>query len=397
MNILMIAHYITFPSEGGNSRFCYILDLLKNDNKLELITSDFRHATKKRHTIDKNELEKLGYKVTMLHEPRYKKNITIKRLYSSRILAKNIKKYLNNLTEKPDIIYCAVPSLDLAKEAAKFAKRNKIRFIIDIQDLWPEAFRMALNIPVLSDILFYPMTIKANYIYKAADEIIGVSQTYVNRALAVNKTANGLSVFLGTDLNQFEKAANNHSHIKYKKITAAYVGTLGHSYDLKTAIDAIAIAKQKGVDIKFLIMGDGPLRNEYEKFAMIKGIDCEFTGRLPYKEMCRKLSMCHFAINPIKKNAPQSIINKHADYAIAQLPVVSTQEPGEYCEIINKYGMGINCVCEDANDLAEGVMLLCSNRKKRLLMSKKSKKCAKDLFDRKTSYLKIIKVIKEQQ
>ncbi len=37
-----------------------------------------------------------------------------------------------------------MPSLDVAKVAAKYAKENNIRFIIDIQDLWPEAFRMVL-------------------------------------------------------------------------------------------------------------------------------------------------------------------------------------------------------------------------------------------------------------
>lgn len=46
---------------------------------------------------------------------------------------------------------------------------------------------MVLNIPIISDIIFYPMNKKANFVYKNADEIIGVSETYVNRALKVNK------------------------------------------------------------------------------------------------------------------------------------------------------------------------------------------------------------------
>ena len=49
--------------------------------------------------------------------------------------------------------------------------KNDVRFIIDVQDIWPEAFKIILNIPVLSDIIYYPMKKQADYIYSAADEI----------------------------------------------------------------------------------------------------------------------------------------------------------------------------------------------------------------------------------
>lgn len=62
-------------------------------------------------------------------------------------------------------------------------KINNVRFIIDIQDLWPEAFKMVFKLPIVSDIVFAPFNFLANGIYKRADEIIAVSDTYVNRAL----------------------------------------------------------------------------------------------------------------------------------------------------------------------------------------------------------------------
>lgn len=58
-------------------------------------------------------------------------------------------------------------------------QKNKIPLIIDIQDLWPEAFKMAFNIPIISDILFAPMMRQANNIYSRADVIMAVSDTYV--------------------------------------------------------------------------------------------------------------------------------------------------------------------------------------------------------------------------
>ena len=79
--------------------------------------------------------------------------------------------------------------------------------------------------------IFYPMKKQADYIYSKADEIIAVSETYCNRALKVNKkTKKGLSVFLGTDLEYFDKCKeNNKTEFNDDIIRIAYIGTLGHS------------------------------------------------------------------------------------------------------------------------------------------------------------------------
>lgn len=394
----MIAHYVTFPSEGGNNRFCYILDLLKKEknNDIELITSDFRHGTKKKHDINKKDIDKLGYKVTFIHEPMYKKNIGLKRIFSAKVLARNTKKYLNNLSVLPDVIYCAVPSLDIAKEAAKFAKRNKIRFIIDIQDLWPEAFKMVFNVPILSNLLFYPSTQKANYIYSSANNIIAVSETYKNRAISKKSIdKKGISVFLGTDMNKFDAYSKNNNK-NTQTIKIAYIGTLGHSYDIKQVIDAIKIENKKGRNnIEFIVMGNGPLREEFEKYALLNKINCTFTGRLAYSEMVNKLSSCDIAVNPIRKGAAQSIINKVGDYASAGLPVINTQECKEYKSLIKKYHAGINCE-NNPQSIAKAIETLIEDEKEYRLMSKGNKRMAMELFDRAKTYETITKCIMQK-
>ena len=127
-------------------------------------------------------------------------------------------------------------------EAAKYCEKNGIRFVIDIQDLWPEAFQMVFNIPVVSQVIFAPFTFLANGIYKRADGICGVSDTYCERALKVNKKCKkGTTVFLGTELDTFDRYAAGTPIIPDKEgeVRLAYCGTLGASYDLTCVIDAI--------------------------------------------------------------------------------------------------------------------------------------------------------------
>ena len=137
------------PDENiGNSRSKTIIEFLLKSNpniSIELISTTFSHVYKnqRKYTVKDND----KYKFTLLYEPGYKKNVSLKRFYSHYIFGKNLYKYLNKMEQKPDIIYCLIPSLDAGKACAKYAKKNNIRFIIDIQDIWPEAFKLVFEVP----------------------------------------------------------------------------------------------------------------------------------------------------------------------------------------------------------------------------------------------------------
>lgn len=391
--ILIIANFTKLPWEQGNSRFPYIINLIdKEKYDVELVTSTFSHGEKRQRENKSNDMD-LDYKITLIDEPGYKKNVSLKRFYSHYVFAKNVEKHLGEI-EKPDIIYCAVPSLDVAKVAAKFAENNDIKFVIDIQDLWPEAFKMVFNIPVLSDIIFYPMKKTANYIYSKANSIVAVSKTYANRAAVVNKKFDKkLPVFLGTDLETFDNAKKVHEIVWDDDVVRlAYIGTLGHSYDIKCIIDAIKILNEKGLkNILFIVMGDGPLKESFEAYSKENNVNCEFTGRLAYEEMIGRLCACDIAINSITKGAAQSIINKVGDYAASGLPVVNNQESKEYRKLVEDYQIGFNVENSNPQEMAEKIELLYKDKELRKRLGENNRKLAEEKFDRNHTY----KVIKE--
>ncbi len=391
--LLIIANFVSLPNEGENCRFIYIANKIdKTKFDVEIIISNFYHTNKTK----RNELqENFDYKITLIGEPGYKKNISLKRFYSHFVFAQNVKKYLKTI-EKPDVIYCAIPTLDVSKVASKYAKENNIKFIIDVQDLWPEAFKMVFNIPVLSDIIFYPMKKIADYTYSRADAIIAVSETYKQRALSVNKKSkSAVSVFLGTDLEYFDKAKNETKTVSNDDIVRiAYVGTLGHSYDIKCVIDSIKILNEKGIkNIVFIIMGEGPLKEEFENYAKEKNVVCEFTGRLEYEEMVRKLCSCDICINSMTKGAAQSIVNKVGDYAASGLPVINNQENEEYRNLVNDYQIGFNVESNNAEEMAEKIEILYKDKELCRKFGNNNRRLAEEKFDRKETYKEIIKII----
>ena len=396
MDIVLLAQYFgdLEALEKNNNRFCYIATMLAKYHSVEVLTTTFFHKKKKRCMNFPDEYN--GFKITALDEPGYRKNISIRRFFSHKVLAGRMRKYLNQ-RKRPDVIYCAVPSLDCAYVAAKYAKENQSPFVIDIQDLWPEAFKMVLNVPVLKDLMFIPMDKKADYIYSNADYIIGVSNTYCERAKRVNINTDTTSILIGTNLATFDAyAKKNIIHREDKKLLLGYCGTLGHSYDLKCVFDALQIVKSRGYDnIDFWIMGSGPLLDELKEYAMEKGLNVKFLGWLPYEQMCGVLSSCDVCINPISKGAAQSIINKHADYAASGLPIISTQECMEYRALLDESRCGINCLCADSKSVANAIIYLAEHESERRQMGENARILAETKFDRSRTYMQIKDIIEQ--
>lgn len=396
--IVIIDHFSKAPNEPGNNRFIYLGEMLcRYGFDVEIITTTFAHLKKQHRKSDAQLYSDLPYQYTMLPEPGYPRNVCLKRFYSHYVFGKNLAFYLETM-EKPAAILAAVPSLDVGKAAGNYCRKHGIPFIVDIQDLWPEAFKLVLKLPLISDLVFLPMTMQANRFYGQADRIVAVSETYMRRGLACNrKDKDGLCVYLGTDLARFDESCKSIDVEKPEgELWIAYAGTLGHSYNIEIIFDALnRLPDTLGQHVVFHIYGDGPYLERFKNYAKNCKIRSVFHGRVDYPVMAANLSKSDVAVNPIVKGAAQSIINKHADYAAAGLPVVNTQECPEYRELLERYACGIICDVESVQQIADALQTLIENPDKRKRMGANSRRMAEELFDRRNTYRQIVKTIED--
>lgn len=394
MKLLIISNYWHFKNEKSSSRYNSIAEMsLARNIDVELLTSSFYHTQKKQRNY---EIECL-YKATLINEPSYSKNITIKRIISHRLFANRVIKHLKNLKEKPDVIYLFVPPTGLAKKVVDFANRNKIKIIIDVLDLWPEAFEMIL--PASFQELLLPMKRDVEFAYKNADRIVAVSKGYANRAVSINKkTSDGMAVYIGTDLSVFDKNAENAPELdgKLRPITMAYIGMLGKSYDLIAVMQAMKELIESGFDIvEFLVMGNGPMQQKFAEYAKDNNLPVRFTGRLSYEDMVKKLVKCDFGVNALQGKSVAGIINKHADYLSAGIPIINIQKDKEFSDLLIENNAGIVCPIGDIESLKNAIKTLSENDSVRSAMGRNSRLLAEKYFDRNTTYKRIIDLIEE--
>lgn len=392
--------YGWLPCESGPSRFYYIAKLFSEKGyDVDFISSDFQHFQKKRR--DKSIIRAQGYPfhITLIPVPAYRKNLDLRRIYSNRVAARRVVSYLK--TQEYDVIYCSIPANDIAAKVGKYCSTSKIPYVVDIEDLWPEAMEMVIKIPLVKDILLLPFWWDAEKTYRYADAVIGTSDEYTARAYKYNgRKVKNKTVYVGCDLEIFDAGVQKHAETIDKRegeFWIVYAGSLGKSYDIKTLISAAKHIKNRGFDnIQVKILGSGPMKEKLEQVATEQGSNnIEFLGYVSYERMAAYLSKADITINSFIKGAPQSIVNKVGDYLAAGKPMINTLENREFMDLVLKYDFGMNIEPEDEMALADGIIRMYEERDYRERMGRNSRRLAEERFDRKNAYLEIIKIVEE--
>ena len=399
--IAVISMGVKLNGEKGYSRFRYIGDFLSDAGyQVDLITTTFQHWEKAQRDVEAISKEEYKFRLKFIYEPGYKKNIDLRRIASHRIAAKNLKKMLEKEGDY-DLIYCEIPPNDVALAAAQYAHDKGIPFVPDVNDLWPEAMRMVVDIPVVSDILFYPLKRDAEKVYSLVSGIIGTSDEYRDRPLKNQKLdVPRKTVYVGNEIAEFDKGVSRYGPEILKKegeFWVTYAGTIGTSYDIRTMVLAGKELMDRKLDnIKIKILGNGPLKEELEKLAQDQGCrNVEFLGYVSYPEMAAWLAKSDILVNSFVKKAPQSIVTKIGDYLAAGKPMINTCMSPEFRMKVEKDGFGINILPEDPRILADAVTDLYRDPEGRNRMGKRAREIAMEQFDRPQSYKKITELIEE--
>lgn len=391
--IWIIAPFSNIDTAGLGNRFKYLAERLTNEDfEVTLFTSNFSHR-KKTH-ISEEAINDYPYVVKLVNELGYNNNVSIKRAISHINFSRNLKSLLK-VMEKPDIVYAAYPTMSGAYIAGKYAKKNNLPFVVDVQDTWPESISAAINTDKrMVRLLMWPFTKYANAIYKMADLTFGVSKTYVQRAnIKGTKCRDFIPVYIGTELEKFNNTyyVKKGTEKKDNDIWCTYIGTLSHSYDIETAIKAFA-ELESNKEIKLNILGTGPDEERLIRLSQELGIwnvNVFFYGLVDYDEMLNILKETDIALNSLTKGSKGTITNKLGDYLSARLPILNSCQEKEVIELIDNNQLGINYEPGSVDSLKDSIVEILNNGKMRDY-SRNSEKLAKKYFDRKISYKVII-------
>ncbi len=402
--IAVIACAMALPGEKGYSRFSWLAGFLcKHGYKVDVYTSTFHHWEKSQRELDEIQAiqEKTPYRIILVKEPGYKTNVTPQRAISHSILSVRTAARLarEHKKEAYDLLYCVIPDNALAARVSAFGRRKRIPVVMDIEDLWPEGMEMIVHTPLLRRILFSPFRWYAKKAYENASAYVGTSDEFRDEPLKyhADRSKPGLTVYVGCDLDVFDAGCERYKKEVIKKpdeYWVVYAGTLGASYDIETLIQSAQEIRRRGYDdIQFKILGGGPLREKLEAAAAGSECNVEFAGYMPYEKMAAYLRKSDITVNSFRKKAAQSIVNKVGDYLAAGKPVINTLTSPEFRRKVEQDGFGVNIEAENASALTEAILAFYQDPERAQACGERARQIAAAQFDRKHSYLAIIRLI----
>ncbi|MBE5889731.1 MAG: glycosyltransferase family 4 protein [Lachnospiraceae bacterium] len=407
--------YMWFPVESGPSRFFQIAQTFVNCGyEVEVITTDFQHFKKDKRETKLIQAQNYPFQITFIETKPYKKNVDFRRVLSNRGVAKNLKAYLNLHIKEYDAVYCSIPANDVAAAASKICKANNVPFIVDIEDLWPEAMSMVVKNATLRKILFHSFQKDAETTYQNCDAAIGTSEDYTARAVKYNHRDLPMeTVYVGCNLEDFDGGVEIHKREVEKpedEFWLSYAGSISTSYDIKNVIDAVILCNQEldqmanttqeheSIDsnikkIHLQILGTGSEKDMLEAYVKEQGLDyVHFWGFTAYPRMAAALDASDVVINSFVKGAPQSIVNKVGDYLASGKPMLNTLENPIFCNLVEKHQIGTNIEPGNAKALKEAILAYYNDPQKAETIGRNARNLAETAFDRKTSYRKIVEV-----
>ena len=318
----MIANY--FESKG------YIV---------EIVASNFQHIKKIKRIVSKKNY-------SFINVPKYKKNISFKRLLSHLIFSK--KSFRKIKKNKTDIIYVVIPPNSIAKQALLYKKKYpKTKIVFDLIDLWPETMPFKKN---FSPVLNIWKNRRNNYL-KIADLIISECDLYRDILHKELIDCNVETLYLAKEKNTL----GDLTHAFESKVVFCYLGSINNIIDIPKICELMKEMKSKR-DIEINIIGDGEKKEEFIK--KLKNIDItvnDYGIVYDVEEKREIFEKSHFGLNIMKESVCVGLTMKSIDYFEAGLPLINNID-ADTSKLVkeNKCGFNLsNNLKKDVNKIIE--------------------------------------------
>jgi len=257
-----------------------------------------------------------------------------------------------------DLVYVYHPPITVGLAAALFGWARRRRFILEIQDLWPDTVvSSGMNGTGRMGAL---LTALCNFTYRRAAMIIlqshGMKRLLIERGVPAEK--------LATVRNWSDAAALETPPLPDRKavgfsdrFTFLYAGNLGRAQELDAVIRAAKLAADRGAELDLALIGDGIDADALRALAAEIGADnVRFLPRVPKSEIRRIMAaadalVIHLADEP---HLAFTIPSKTQFYLASGQPILAGIS-GEAAEILIESGAALVTPPADVQKLAEAM------------------------------------------
>lgn len=267
------------------------------------------------------------------------------------------------LTPACDVLYVWHPPLTVGVSAWVISKLKRVRYVYDVQDLWPEsALASGLMTPGrLVDFLHR----LADWVYARAPRVFVVSRAAAEHLRDRGVDPAKISVAQHwVDTTAFQDRSSRDIRAEYgwrDRFVLMFAGNIGMVQGLETIVEA-AVLVRRSVNAYFVFVGDGADRARLEQLTADRRLtNVQFVGRHPASEMPAFLRAADAVLVHLRPSgiAEYAIPTKILSYLAASRPILCAAG-GASAELVRDADAGLITKPGDAIGLAGAVERLAS-------------------------------------
>jgi glycosyltransferase involved in cell wall biosynthesis len=329
-------------------------------------SSTFNHMLKKQlFDEDARITLRPGLELRLLKGHGYKTNISLARLRDHRQIAAKFA-VAAAASPNPDIVVCAMPTIELSLAAARYGARVGVPVVLDVRDMWPDVFLDSVP-AALRPIVKFALASQyrqARLACSAAAAISGVTDAFVawglrrgerlraplDKAFPMGYKTEPPS---GGEITQGERYWDSLGVTRASgEFVVCFFGTLGRQFDLETVISVARRLEREGKAFRFVLCGTGDRHEFYERMA--EGVKSVlFPGWVSAAQIYTLQRRSAVGLNPLVDtvNFRANINNKAIEYMSAGLPAVSSPARGVLADLLRERQCGLTYASGDAGGL----------------------------------------------
>jgi glycosyltransferase involved in cell wall biosynthesis len=264
------------------------------------------------------------------------------------------------LVPRPDVMHVIHPPITIGLPAIALSALWRIRFTLEINDMWPENLRatgMVSNERVLRAIGAF-----ARLVYSRAAFVRVVSPGFRLNLLSKGVPDDKIRVISNwVDTEYYRPVARSPELLDQfgmqGRFNVLYAGTIGLAQGLEVVLDAAARLQTSLPEAQFVLAGDGVELDRLRTEAAARNLaNVRFLGRLPGDAMpslyaCADVLMLHLRTDPL---FAITIPHKIFTYLAAGKPVLLGGE-GDTASLVIESHSGLACPPSNPEALARAV------------------------------------------
>lgn len=228
--------------------------------------------------------------------------------------------------ERPDFVYERYALYNFGAILA--AKRRGVKVILEVNTAYASAWAKYFKV------YFQGLATRIeDYIFSQADAIITVTKELREKLKARSVACRIEVMHNGVDLKAFNPAIPSHDLKKElgfedASCVVGFVGTLNKWHGIDLLMNAIPAVVKKDPGVRFLIVGEGLMKDEFEGFVRKSGLDrfVKFAGRRPHREIPGLVAVMDIGLMPNSNDygSPMKIFEYMAMGKVTVAPSIPT-------------------------------------------------------------------------